>query len=139
MSASNVDKVQEYFYRQYELEEGSVEENVYALFAEDAVIYQGEGMVLTRKDLVRTATILRQTPKSERIVELSDFTEEGDLFTHHSRVRFRNPETGELDESESESVLRFNGQGKVIESRSKPKYEGGILYRPSGAGQEKSA
>lgn len=129
MSASNVDKIHEYFYRQYELEEGSVEDNLYALFAEDAVIQQGEGNVLTTKDLVRTATIVRQTPRSERIVEITNVNEEGDTVTLHSRVRFRNPETGELAEQESDSWMRFNGQGKVVESRSKPKNDTGVLYR----------
>jgi hypothetical protein len=134
MSASNVEKLQQYVYRQYELEEGSVEENLYALFAEDAVIQQGEGRVMTAKDLVRTAIIVRQTPKSERIVEVSDISEDGDTITYHMRARFRNPETGELAESESDNVLRFNGQGKVVESRSKPRNEAGVLYRLSGAG-----
>jgi hypothetical protein len=113
-----------------------VEENVYALFAEDAVIQQGEGPVMSREDVVRTAAIVRQTPKSERIVEVSDASEEGDTVTFHMRVRFRNPETGELAESASDNVLRFNGQGKVIESRAKLRNDEGALYRSSGAGRE---
>jgi hypothetical protein len=136
MSASNVEKLQQYAYRQYEIEEGSVEENLYALFAEDAVIQQGEGPVMSRKDLVRTATIVRQTPKSERIVKMTDFSEKGDTVSFHMRVRFRNPETGELVESESDNMLRFNGQGKVVESRSKLRNDGGVLYRSSDAAQE---
>jgi hypothetical protein len=131
MPANNVDKLNEYIYRQYELEEGSVEDNLYALFAKDAVVNQGEGNVLTTKDLVRTATIVRQTPKSERIVEVSDANEEGDTVTFHMRVRFRNPETGELDETQSDSWMRFNGQGKVVESGSKLKNDTGVLYRSS--------
>jgi hypothetical protein len=121
MSASNVEKLQQYLYRQYEIEEGSAEENLYALFAEDAVIQQGEGPEMSRQDLVRTANVVRQTPKSERIVEMTDFGEDGDTVTFRMRVRFRNPETGELDETQSENFARFNGQGKVVESRSKPR------------------
>jgi hypothetical protein len=136
MSASNAEKLQQYMYRQYELEEGSVEDNLYALFAKDAVVNQGEGNVLTTKDLVRTATIVRETPKSERIVKVSDLSEEGDTMTFQMHVRFRNPETGELAETETDNWLRFSGQGKVIESRSKPKNgETAALYRPSDAAQ----
>jgi len=106
------------------------------MFAEDVVIQQGEGRVMSTKDLVRTGTIVRQAPKRERIVEISDASEEGDTVTFRMRVRFRNSETGELAESESDNVLRFNGQGKVVESRSKLRNDAGVLYRPSGADRE---
>lgn len=136
MSASHIEKLRQYLYRQYEIEEGSVEENLYALFAEDAVIRQGEGKVLSTKDLIRAATRVRSTPKSERLVEFSDASEEGDTATFHMRVRFRNPETGELNETETDYWVRFNGQGKVVETESKLKDDGAALYRPSGDGQE---
>lgn len=132
MSASNVDKFRQYLYRQYEIEEGSVEENLNALFAEDAVIRQDE-RVLTIQDLVRSATIIRQTPKSERLLEVSDARENGDTATFQMLVRFRNPETGELDEAKSESWVRFNSQGKVVETKSKL-LEGVALARLGGDG-----
>lgn len=115
--------MRDYVYRQYEVEEGSVEENLYALFAKDAVIQQGDGPEFSRQDLARMAGAVRQTPKSERIVEMTDFGEDGDTITFNMHVRFRNPETGELEETYSENFARFNGQGKVVESRSKPKAE----------------
>jgi hypothetical protein len=134
MSASHAKKLQQYMYRQYEVEEGSVTDNIHALFAEDAVIYQGEDRVLSTKDLVRTATVVRQTPKSERIVEYSNISEEGDTMTFRMHVRFRSPETGELAEAETDNWVRFNGQGKVIESRSKPKDAAAAdLYRAGDA------
>ena len=136
MSASNIEKFQQYLYRQYKIEEGSVEENLYALFTEDAVVRQGEGRVLSVKDLVRTATIVRNTPKSERLVEISDASEEGDTATFHMLVRFRNPETGELTETESDNWVRFNGQGKVVETTSKLSDNGAALYGSAGAGQK---
>ena len=137
MSSSNAEKLQQYVYRQYEVEEGSVAENIYELFAEDAMIYQGEDRVLSTRDLVGTATVVRQTPKSERIVEVSNLSEEGDSLTFQMRVRFRNPETGELAETETDNWARFNGQGKVIESRAKPKdAAAATLYRAGDAAKK---
>jgi hypothetical protein len=118
MSATNVDKVRDYFYRQYELEEGSVEENIYALFAENPIIRLEDGNSVTLEDIARAADRLRQVPRSDRTFELSDLKEDGDTVAFHSLVRFRDPETGEMNELESDAVWRFNGQGKVVESRS---------------------
>lgn len=118
MSASNVDRIRDYFYRQYELKEGSAEENIYALFAEDAVSYLANGDTVSLEDIARSAAMLRQMPASERTIEASDFKEEGDTVAFHSFARFRNPQTGELSELDSDVVWRFNDQGKVIESRS---------------------
>jgi hypothetical protein len=118
MPATHVDKIRDYFYRQYELEEGSAEENIYALFAEDALIHLANGNTVALEDVARSTAMLRRIPRSERIIEVSDLKEEGDTVTFHSFVRFRNPETGKLSEMESDSAWRFNGQGKVVESRS---------------------
>jgi hypothetical protein len=118
MPATNVDKVRDYFYRQYELEEGDAAENVVALFAEDAIIHLTNGDTVALEDIARSAAMLRQIPRSERSLEVSDFKEENDTVTFHSFVRFRNPETGELSELGSDAVWRFNDQGKVVESRS---------------------
>jgi hypothetical protein len=136
MPANHIEKLRQYLYRQYEIEEGSVEENVYSLFAEDAVIREGEGKVQSTKDLIRAATSLRSTPKSERFVDFSDASEEGDIATFHMRVRFRNPQTGELNETETDYWVRFNGQGKVVETKSKLTDDGVALYRSAGADQE---
>ena len=118
MSESNIAKVRDYFHRQYDLEEGSAEENVYALFTENAIIRLENGNTVAIEDIARTAAVLRQVPKNERFMETSDFKEEGDTVSFHSFVRFRHPETGEMNEMESDAVWRFNGQGKVVESRS---------------------
>jgi hypothetical protein len=118
MSATHVDKILDYFHRQYELEEGTAEENIYALFEKDAIIQLTDGSRVALEDIARSAAMLRRIPKGERTIEVSDFEEEGDTVTFHSFVRFRNPETGKLSEMESDSAWRFNGQGKVVESRS---------------------
>ena len=118
MSATNVEKVRDYFYRQYELEEGSVEDNISALFVENPIIRLEDGNTVTLEDIARTAAMLRQVPRSERTFEVSGIKEEGDTVAFHSLVRFRDPETGEMNEFESDAVWRFNGQGKVVESRS---------------------
>jgi hypothetical protein len=136
MSASHIEKLRQYLYRQYEIEEGSVEENVYSLFAEDAVIREGEGKVLSTKDLIRAATSLRSTPKSDRLVEFTEASEEGDTATFNMRVRFRSPETGELDETQTDYWVRFNGQGKVVEAKSRLTNDGAARDRSTGAGQE---
>ena len=118
MSASNVNKVRDYFYRQYELEEGSVEDNICALFAENPIIRVENGDTVTLEDIARAAAKLRQVPRSDRTFELSDLKEDGDSVAFHSLVRFRNAETGEMNELESDAVWRFNEKGKVVESRS---------------------
>jgi hypothetical protein len=118
MSATNVDKVRDYMRRQYELEEGSAEGNMRALFAKDAIIQLTDGSTVALEDVIRSAAMLRKIPKSERIMEVSDLREEGDTVTFHSYVRFRHPETGEWNEMDSDAEWRFNGQGKVVESKS---------------------
>lgn len=131
MSSTNVDKVWDYFHRQYELEEGSVEENIRALFADDAILQVTDGSNVALEDVIRSAAMLRNLPKSERIMEVSDLKEEGDTIAFHSRVRFRHPETGEWIEMDSDAVWRFNGQGKVVESRSSASIVEAM--RPSGS------
>ena len=118
MLASNIDRVQDYFQRQYELEEGSVEENIRGLFVEDPIIETEDGKTVVLEDIIHSAIVLRQIPRNERVMEISDLKEEGDTVTFRSFLRFRNPDTGELDELESDAAWRFNGQGKVVESRS---------------------
>ena len=114
---SNADTIREYFYRQYEIEEGTPQENVYALFAEEAQSYVGEAKTVTRDAIVQAAQSIRQVPKHERITEVSDFREEGDLVSFHMRIRTRSAETGELVETHADHVWRFNAEGKVIEGR----------------------
>jgi hypothetical protein len=118
MSGTNVDKVRDYFYRQYENQEGSAKENIYELFAEDAIIQLTDGSTVALEDIARTAAMLRKLPTSERIMETSDFKEEGDTVAFHSYVRFRHPETGKWNEMHSDVVWRFNGQGRIVESKS---------------------
>jgi len=118
MLASNIDRVQDYFQRQYELEEGSVEENIRGLFVENPIIETEDGKTVVLEDIIRSATMLRKIPRNERAMEVSDLKEEGDTVTFHSFLRFRDPETGELSEMDSDAAWRFNSQGKVVESRS---------------------
>jgi hypothetical protein len=118
MSAGNIERVQEYFQRQYELEEGSAEENIRVLFAEDAIIQTEDGKTVALEDIIRSATTLRQIPESECVMEVSDLKEEGDTVTFHSFLRFRSPETDEVNELDTDASWRFDEQGKVIESKS---------------------
>jgi ketosteroid isomerase-like protein len=118
MATSKVDKVRDYFRRQYEREEGGVEENIRALFADNATLQLTDGTPVALEDVINSATMLRKIPKSERVMEVSDLREEGDTVAFHSRVRFRHPETGEWTEMSSDALWRFNGQGKIVESKS---------------------
>jgi hypothetical protein len=113
------DTIRAYFYRQYEVEEGAPQENVYALFDKDALYYVGETKTVTRDAIVQAARSIRQTPKHERVAEVSDLREEGDLVSFHMRIRTRSAETGELVETHADHVWRFNAEGKVIEARPK--------------------
>jgi hypothetical protein len=116
---SHADTIREYFYRQYELEEGTPQENVYALFDEKAVYYVDETRTVTRDAIAEVAYSLRQTPKYERIAKVSDLQEDGDRVSFHMTIRFRNTETGELVETHADHVWRFNAESKVIEARPK--------------------
>jgi hypothetical protein len=111
---SNVDRILEYFRRQYETEEGSVEENFNALFAEDAVFHIGEGKTIAREAIIQAAHGLRNVP--ERHVEILDIKEQGDEVGFHTRTRAQDVETGEPAEFENHTVWRFNAQGMVVES-----------------------
>ena len=89
MSQSNTDRIKQYFRRQYETEEGSVEENINALFAENAVYHLGGGKTLTREAIAKPARLLRETPKSERVVRVSNFGEQGNTVSFHMHMRAR--------------------------------------------------
>jgi len=133
---SNADSIHEYFLRQYELEQGSAEENIDALFAEDVAYHLGDGRVVTRESLVRTAAMIRQSPKSERITAVSNLNEDGDQVTFRMHVRFRNPETDALDEMQSNHVWRFNAEGKVAEVRMDQGDEAERIFRLNEASQQ---
>ena len=90
---------------------------------------------MNRESLARSAAMIRQTPKGERITAVSNLNENGDLVTFHMHVRFRNPETGELEEMQSDHVWRFNGEGKVAEVRMNQGEEAERIFRLNGAGQ----
>jgi hypothetical protein len=118
MSASNTDKIRTYFRRQYEIEEGSAEDNINAIFAEDADLRLGDGNAASLDDVIASVTRLRSIPKSQRTIKAWDFEENGDSVAFRSLVRFPDPETGEMTEMASDAVWRFNGRGKVVEARS---------------------
>ena len=112
-------KLKDYLYRQYELEEGSPADNVNALFVEDLKYHLNDGKMGSREMLAQGAAAIRQTPMSERKVEASNLVENGNQLSFHLFVRYRNPKTGELEEMHTDSVMIFNGNGKVTEVRPK--------------------
>jgi hypothetical protein len=102
----------------YETEEGSVEEIFDALFAEDAVFNIGDGKTMPRETFMQAVGNLRSMPPSERVVEVSDFREEGDTVWFRLRTRMPDADTGEPIETDRESVFRFNADGMVVETGS---------------------
>jgi len=108
-------KLNDYLYRQYDLEEGSPDDNVNALFDEDLKYHLTDGKMGSREMLAKGAAIIRQTPKSERIVEASNIVEKDNELSFHLYIRYRDPKTGELEEMHNDSVWMFNGNGKVTE------------------------
>jgi hypothetical protein len=102
----------------YETEEGSAEEIFDALFAVDAVFNLGGGKTMPRETFVQAVSGLRSVPSSERVVEVSDFREEGDEVWFRLRTRMPDADTGEPVETDRDSVFRFNADGMVVETGS---------------------
>ena len=119
MSTSYSSKLTDYIHRQYEVEEGDPAENIYALFEEDLKYFMGNGKMGSREMLAKAATTLRSVPKSERIVEVSNIVENGNRLNFHLRIRYRNPKSGEIEESHTDSEWVFGKNGKVAEVRPK--------------------
>ena len=112
---SHAAKIEEYFRRQYETEEGTVEENLAALFADDLVYRLGDKEV-GREALVETATKIRNSPKEGRVTAVSDFKEDGDTVTFHLSLHVRGMAGGEDLVLEADNSWRFNSEGKVVEA-----------------------
>lgn len=116
-TTSYEEKIRDYFYRQYELEEGTIEENVRNLFADDLIMDLGEGKTGGIEMILTGAKTMRQTPKAGRVVELSDFQEDGNTVTYRNYHKASHPETGELMETNSEITVTFNEEGKIATGR----------------------
>lgn len=113
---SNADRLLEYFRRQYEAEEGTVEDNLSAMFAPDAVYRMPDGSEVAWEALVQAAHGIRNTPASERMVEVTDFVEEGDVVRFRMRVRAQDLQNGGIREFETYNKWRFNADGMVVEA-----------------------
>ncbi len=113
---SNADKISDYFRRQYETEEGTVEENINVLFTED-VVYRVGDQTVTRDGLYATAHKIRSSPKEGRSVVASNVTEEGDSVTFHLSLHVPGMAAdGSAMSLESDNVWTFNAEGKVVEA-----------------------
>ncbi len=108
----NADKISEYYQRQYQLHEGTVEENVDMLFDENLVCHLGEHRTAGRDAVLKTAA---------RIREAGGFglpfiiTEEDDDVYFRLHLRVPDPETGEMHSEHVQHVWRFGPNGKVVE------------------------
>ncbi len=108
-------RIASYIERQYVSEQGAVRENVEALFAENVAYHVG-GQTLTREDIVKAVTAVRESPRRGRRVEPSAFEEDGDIVSWHISATL--PTMGEDGSDLSqESDLRavFNADNKIEE------------------------
>ena len=112
---SRIERVREYIERQYVTEEGTIEENVEALFS-DRLAYQVGDQTLTRDEVVAAVAAVRTSPREGRRVEPSDFREEGDMVVW--RISATIPgmgEGGSIYTQDSELRAVFDDDDRIIE------------------------
>jgi hypothetical protein len=114
---SNADKLREYFRRQYEMHEGTVEENVDMLFDENVVYYFEGGKTVGLEAVLNTARRVREAGGFGIPFEV---TEDGDEVYFRLHLRVPDPKTGELRSEHVQHVWRFGPNGKVVEARPRP-------------------
>ena len=122
------EKVVEYFRRQYETLEGTVEENVETLFEEDFVYHLSDGKTVGREAIITTAHRIRQAGgfcAASNIIEIGSEV--------HLRMHARLPDanTGELHSEHTDHVLHFNSEGKITENHPR---QPGVVERAFTAG-----
>jgi hypothetical protein len=71
------DLIVDYFKRQYDTKEGTTEENVNGLFAEDLVFHLTGDKVMGREDLITLCDLLRRT-RHDRSTLVTRFEEDAD-------------------------------------------------------------
>lgn len=110
---SRRDKIADYFRRQYETKEGSTENNVDALFAEDMVFHLTGDRTMGRNHLIALCDMLRRT-RHDRKTLVSDLDEEGDDVSFTLYIVGTDPATHHQVSVSTRTRYRFQGD-KVVE------------------------
>jgi hypothetical protein len=106
---SRKDRIAEYFRRQYETHEGTTEENVNSLFAEDLVFHLTADRSVGRAELVALCDLLRRT-RHDRKTLVSEFEEDGDDVSFVLRIVGTDPVSGHEVSVSTRTNYRFRGE-----------------------------
>lgn len=111
--SSRRDVISDYFRRQYETKEGTTEENVRGLFAEDLVFHLTGDRIMGRDHLVTLCDLLRRT-RHDRKTLVSDFSEDGDDVSFVLYIVGTDPVTKHEVSVSTRTQYRFRGD-QVVE------------------------
>jgi hypothetical protein len=106
---SRKERIAEYFRRQYETHEGTTEENVNSLFAEDLVFHLTADRSVGRAELVALCDLLRRT-RHDRKTFVSEFDEDGDDVSFVLRIVGTDPLSGHEVAVSTRTNYRFRGE-----------------------------
>ena len=110
---SRRDLITDYFRRQYETREGSTEDNVNGLFAEDLVFHLTGDLSMGRDDLITLCDLLRRT-RHDRSTMVTRFEEQDDLVSFVLYLVGTDPITGHEVSVSTRTEYRFRDD-KVVE------------------------
>lgn len=105
--------IADYFKRQYETKDGTAEENVNALFAEDLVFHLTGDKVMGRDALITLCDLLRRI-RHDQATMVSRFEEDGDKVSFVLYVVGTDPVSGHEVSVSTRTEYRFEGD-KVVE------------------------
>ena len=111
--SSRRDRIAEYFKRQYDTKEGTPEDNVKSLFADDLVFHLTGGKTMGRPELITLCQLLRRT-RHDRVTTVEDFEEDGDEVSFVLRIAGTDPVTRHEVSVRTRTRYRFRGD-KVVE------------------------
>ena len=113
------DLIADYFRRQYDSHEGSTEENVASLFAEDLVFHLTAGKTMGRDELVIVCDLLRRTRHDSKTL-VSDFREDGDNVSFILYIVGTDPITGHAASVSTRTEYGFRGDKVAIVRQEDP-------------------
>lgn len=102
------ERIAEYFRRQYDTHQGTTEENVNSLFAEDLVFHLTADRSVGRAELVTLCDLLRRTRHDSR-TQVTEFEEDGDDVSFVLQIVGTDPVTGHEVSVSTRTDYRFRG------------------------------
>lgn len=100
------DRIADYFRRQYDAKEGTSQDNVESLFAEDLVFHLTGDKTMGRPALVALCQLLRRT-RHDRVTSVTEFTEDGDEVSFVLVIRGTDPATEHEVSVSTRTTYRF--------------------------------